>query len=268
MMQPHLKRRLAAATVVFALATSACSQSPISPPPLPTGEPGNPEAPSPGTTGIPAPGGVVGAIEVTSRLTATGAYEYTIQVTLTEQAGLASVVTNLAAIADCDCGPMGPSGPHVEISAPTAWIGDDNHIAPYGTLTSKPLIIRDETPDLYAAWAVVAVGYDDGSSSGRLLELIVPMPPHPGPPTEDRITMEGIVRDSVTKEAVGGVLVRITTGPDAMRETRTDAVGRFAIEGISTGRFRVSLNKPGYFSQNRSIFVLTPGTHELTLKKG
>ena len=265
-MQPHLKRRLAPATVVFALAFSACSQSPISPPP-PTGEPGNPQPPSPGNSGIPAPGGVVGAIDVTSRLTATGAYEYTIQVKLTEQAGLASVVTNLAAIADCDCGPMGPSGPHVEISAPAAWVGDDNHIAPYGTLTSKPLIIRDETPDLYAAWAVVGVGYDDGSSR-RSLELIAPMPPHPGPPTEDRITMEGVVRDSVTKEAVGGVLVRITSGPDAMRETRTDALGRFAIEGIRTGRFRVSLNKPGYFGEDRSVFLLTSGTHELIVKKG
>ena len=266
-MQLHLKRRLAGAMMVLALAVSACSQPPISPaPPRPQEDP---QPPGPGTTPTPpSPVGVAGTIEVTSRLTAAGGYEYAIQVRLTEQAGLASVVTKLSAIADCDCGPMGPFGPEVQTSAPAAWIGDDNHLAAYGTLASKPLVIRDEAPDLYAAYAVVDVTYSDGPSSNRTLTLIAPMPPHPDPPTEERIRLDGIVRDSVTEEPVAGVLVRIATGPDALRETRTDALGRFTFEAIRTGRFRVSFARSGYFSQQRSIFVLTPEIQRFNLKKG
>jgi hypothetical protein len=124
-----------------------------------------------------------GTIDVSSRRNSTGDYEYTVQIHLSEKAGLASAGTDFWAVADVngDGGPGGPFGPLVQISGREAWTGDDNRIGPQGTLTSKPFVLRDEALDRYAVQILAEVSYFVGPSTERRLSLRAPTPPLPSP---------------------------------------------------------------------------------------
>jgi hypothetical protein len=210
-----------------------------------------------------------GTIDVSSRLNSSGDYEYAVQVHLRETAGVASVVTDGWAIADVngDGGPMGPFGPLVRISGRDAWTGDDNRIGPHGTLTSKPFVLRDEAPDRYAVQILVEVSYSVGPSTERWLSLSAPTPPHPQPPSTAAVRFDGTVRDSATQEPLSDVLVRVATGPDAGRQARTDAAGKFTFEAVRTGRFGLELVKTGYMTLRPSVFLLDHDTKDFSLVK-
>jgi hypothetical protein len=171
------------------------------------------------TSPTPAPG-LEGTIDVSSRLNSSGAYEYTIQIHLSEEAGLTSVVTEYWAIADVsgDGGPGGPFGPIVQTTGREAWTGDDNRIGPHGTLTSRPFVIRDEVLGRYAGQILAEVRYSVGASTERWLSLRAPTPPHPQFSSTAAVRLDGTVVDSASQELVGDVLVKDANVPDAGRQ--------------------------------------------------
>ena len=243
-----MKRRLAAGAMILALALSGCAdgKSPVSPAPPPPSPPqGGPEPPPP-----PAGARVEGTISVTSRLTATGGYEYTMQVHLTEHAGVAVTVTKLELYNDDGWGGW------VTASGPEAWIGDENRMAAHGTLTSKPLKISDESPYGYAEGVEASITYSDGTAPSRVLYAGAAMPPQPGPPSDDRVTLKGTVSDGRTNERISDVLVEVLNGPDADRRTTTDQNGAFTLGPLRTGRFDLRFSRNQYQSWRLSIFII------------
>ena len=75
------------------------------------------------TASPPLGAGVGGTISVTSRLTATGGYEYTMQVHLTERAGVAVTVTKLELYTDDGWGGwLTVSGPEAGAATRIVWL--------------------------------------------------------------------------------------------------------------------------------------------------
>ena len=190
-----------------------------------------------------------GTISVTSRLTATGGYEYTMQVHLTERAGVAVTVTKLELYTDDGWGGW------LAVSGPEAWSGDENRMAAHGTLTSKPLTISDESPYGYANDVGAIITFSDGTAPSRT-EFGALTPPRPGPPSNDRVTLNGTVSDASNNETIPDVLVEVLNGPDADRRTTTDQNGAFTLADLRTGRFEIRFSRNEYQSSRLSIFVI------------
>ena len=243
-----MKRRLAAGAMILTLVLNGCAdgRNPVSPPPAPAPQPPAPPVPPP----PPAGATMEGTISVTSRLTATGGYEYTMQVHLTEHAGVAVTVTKLELYNDDGWGGW------VTASGPEAWIGDENRMAAHGTLTSKPLKISDESPYGYAHYAGASITYSDGTAPSRVLYAGAAMPPQPGPPSDDRVALNGTVSDGRNNERIPDVLVEVLNGPDAGRRTTTDQNGVFTLAALRTGRFEVGFSRNEYQSSRLSIFII------------
>ena len=237
-----MKRRLAAGAMMLALVVNGCADGkhPVSP------------APPPPVPPPPLSARVEGTLSVTSRLTATGGYEYTMQVHLTEHAGVAVTVTKLDLIVD-----DGDWGRWVTVSGPEAWSGDENRMAAHGTLTSKPLQLSDESPAFYSELAWASITYFDGTapSRSRGLSVQAATPPQPGPPSNDRVTLKGTVSDARNTGTIPDALVEVLNGPDADRRTTTDQNGAFTLAALRTGRFEIRVSKNAYESR-RSIYII------------
>src|SRR5271165_3456883 len=67
------------------------------------------------------------------------------------------------------------------------------------------------------------------------------------PASTEKFTLTGTVVDSVTGEPIRKALVQIYTGQRRMTFSGDD--GRFQVEGVPSGSYAVSAQKPGYFSQ-------------------
>jgi TonB family protein len=75
---------------------------------------------------------------------------------------------------------------------------------------------------------------------------------------EQRASLSGTVLDA-TGRALSGVPIALVDSAAGQRhETRTDAAGRFSVDGLSAGDYRVELSKPG-FEQVAGRVVLGPG---------
>ena len=67
------------------------------------------------------------------------------------------------------------------------------------------------------------------------------------------LTLSGTVADDETGERLEGALVRIGDGPNAGRETTSDAEGRFVIAGLAESGFTVLVAHDGYHPFHQGI---------------
>ena len=82
------------------------------------------------------------------------------------------------------------------------------------------------------------------------------MPPQPGPPSDDRVTLNGTVSDGRSNERIPDVLIEVLNGPDADRRTTTGQNGAFTLAPLRTGRFDLRFSRNEYQSWRLSIFII------------
>ena len=213
---------------------------------------GRPAAPTPIPLPPPPPPPVVakvsGSMNVTTALTETGGYKYTVEIQLVEAGGVS------ATIASVDLAPTDAWGPNPPIATfgPEVWIGG-NVIPAHGTLTSRPLVALEEVISDYPRplSAVITIA-DPTSSRNRTIALMDPAQRWPEPPPGARFSLSGTVADTANR-ALPDVTVEISDGANAGRTSTSDENGTFRLTDLRPGTFFVSFSRTGYRSTSTSV---------------
>jgi hypothetical protein len=83
----------------------------------------------------------------------------------------------------------------------------------------------------------------------------------------DAAVLDGTVEDAETGEALPGVALRLTGGPATAGRlgTRTDADGRFRIDGVPAGSYTLRTEFAGYYTQEDRVTLRAGRTRTLRL---
>ena len=69
-------------------------------------------------------------------------------------------------------------------------------------------------------------------------------------------SVHGVVRDAVTKEAMPFAIVQVL---ETNRGTQTDSEGKFLIDNLAPGTYRVQASILGHNSQMKTDVIVAPG---------
>jgi hypothetical protein len=75
-------------------------------------------------------------------------------------------------------------------------------------------------------------------------------------------TVQGRVLDSLSRQPLAGITVRVT---GASRATRSDVAGRFTIAGIDAGTHAIDATSPGFRAKSATVVVAAGGTSEVEI---
>jgi hypothetical protein len=186
---------------------------------------------------------VSGTMSVTTALTATGGYQYTIQIQLAETAGAAATITSVD-LAPTDYwdtySPFATFGPE-------AWNGS-NIIPANGTLTSKPLVVTVEVISDYYRPVAAVIKFSSGTSNViRAVELTDPTERMPEPQPNSRFRLIGTVTDAANR-ALGDVTVEVLDGVNAGRKTTTAEDGTYTLVDLTPDKFHLLFSNTQYRS--------------------
>jgi len=238
-----MKRLLTSAALTLAIGAGACgdSYSPASPTRTQPEAPA-PEAPAPAPTAK-----LTGTVTVATSLTATGGYQYTAQVQLTESGGVPATITTIHLV-------RFEWGGYKVLAefGPGAW-GHSSVIAANGTLTSKPLVTSEEMPSEYYLQLDAWVSVSDAAAGSRTISIHADTPPMPQPPPTARFMLAGSVIHTFNSNPLSDAVVEVLNGQDAGRKATTGPDGTYTIAGLRTGELSVRFSKAGYGASDRAI---------------
>jgi hypothetical protein len=233
-----MTRRRAGLVLTIAAVLCGCGggRSPTSPT-----QTGRPAAEPPAAPPVAPTSGVKGTMAVSSALTKTGGYQYTVRIELVESGGLAATVKAID-IAKYDY--WGPYPPLAHFG-PEA-LGDNDMVAANGTWKSQPLIGVEEVPDGYDFALCATLTLSNAvSMAGWKMDVCADSPPMPEPPAGAQFLLTGFVSEGISAR-LSDVTVQVQDGENAGRKTRTGADGSYTLTGLETGTFTVAFSKPGY----------------------
>ena len=240
----------AAIAVAIALTLHACGgggSSPTSPTP-------NPDA---------GRGASVSAtLAVTAANGASGTYEYTEQLRLSESGGATATITGVVFTLFSGGFTYGETRSY----GTDFWSGDNNVLAANGTLTSKRLTLTDDSPTSFVDRIEARITFSDASSSSRTVTVSEAVPAIPGPPPNTKFTLTGTVKDASSGSTVRDVKIEVRDGSNAGRNTKTDRNGKYSLADLKAGSFTVRASKTDYSSSELAVINSSPVLN-FTLRK-
>ena len=196
-----MKRPLTTAALMLAVVAGAC------------GDTNNPVSPTRSVHNAPPPTAKLsGTMTVATSLTATGDYQCTTQIHLTESGGVAATVSKVELSRSDAWGPY----PAFATFGAESWSGGIV-IAANGTLASKVLVATEEMPTDYCYQLEARVRLGEGTGvSGPAVSIYADTPPIPQPPPTARFTLAGMVtQDGRNAIALSDVTVDVLSGANA-----------------------------------------------------
>ena len=250
------RRRFASTAIILAVALGGCNGSPILPTrgsPSPSPPPSQPPPPAPKLSGT---------IIAKTALTATGGYQYTVEIQVAEIAGVDATITAVDLV---HMDAWGPYPPLITFGS-EAWNGS-NIVSAHGTLTSKPLVAMEEVIfNDSPVGAVITFSYAMATTSRRI-ELMDATQRAPEPPASSRFILMGTVGDALN-HALRDVTVDVLNGANAGRKVTTDENGTFILADLRPDTLSVRFSKADYISTSTSVNLKSNSSLRYMLLKG
>ncbi|OLC50392.1 MAG: hypothetical protein AUH43_05150 [Acidobacteria bacterium 13_1_40CM_65_14] len=227
---------------------------------------GGQSASAPTSTPPPSNAIVRAKLEVTS-VTVTGeslttGYAYRTVVHLKETAGVA------AAIASIDLKFLS-GGATVASLRHEQPISDSSNVCPAnGAVDTRELVTLDNDPShSYATTVRAIVTYTDSTTTVSTAEGSAEVGAASGPPPAQTYTLTGVISDDSTRRGIGGARIEVISGANLGKATTADASGRYVLDDLAAGSFRLRASAGGYDAGEQGIAVPANPQADFTLKQ-
>jgi hypothetical protein len=247
------RRWFASTAIILAVALGGCNGS--------NGSPTSPTRVSPSPP-PPASAKLSGTITAKTTLTATGGYQYTVEIQLAEIAGVTATITAVGLV---HMDAWGPYPPLVTFGS-EAWNGS-TIVPAHGTLTSKSLVATEEVIFNDSPVGAVITFSDATATTSRTIELMDATQRMPEPPPNSRFILMGTVVDALN-HALRDVTVDVLKGANAGSKVTTDENGTFILADLRPDTFSVRFSKADYISTSTSVNLKSNSSLRYMLLKG
>jgi len=203
----------------------------------------------------------VTAVTVTGETHASG-YSYRTVVHLKETAGVAATISSI----DLKFLSGGATVASLHHSQP---ISDTSNVCPASSaVDTRELLAVDEDPShAYATSVHVTVTFTDSTSVVATAEGNADVDALSAPPAPVTYTLSGVIGDESTRRGIDGARVEVVNGTNAGRATTTDNTGRYVLDDLASGSFRLRASATSYDAGEQGVAVPANPQADFLLRK-
>ena len=202
----------------------------------------------------------VTAVTVTGDTHASG-FSYRTVVHLKETAGVAATISAI----DLKFSNGGATVASLHHSQP---LSDTSNVCPASSaVDTRELLTVDEDPShAYATSVHVTVTFTDSTSAVATAEGNADVKAL-SPPAPATYTLSGVISDENTRRGIDGARVEVVNGANAGRATTTDSAGRYALDDLASGSFRLRASAASYDAGEQGVAVPANPQADFVLRK-
>jgi carboxypeptidase family protein len=137
-----------------------------------------------------------------------------------------------------------------------------------GAVDTRELVTLDNDPShSYATTVRATVTYTDSTTTVSTAEGSAEVGAASGPPLAQSHTLTGVISDDSTRRGIGGARIDVISGANLGRATTADASGRYVLDDLTAGSFRLRASAGGYDAGEQGVAVPANPQADFTLKQ-